>query len=683
MAEIERLFTLNERVDEGEFTITCKDGSQRIWDFSSTPLGYFPDGRRGVISIAVDVTERRQAEKQLHLQSSALNAAANGIVVTDINGTVEWANSAFSELTGYSLEDALGKNPRELVKSGEHPSSFFELMWNTILAGNIWRGELINRRKDGTLYFEEEAITPVWDENGQITHFIAIKQDITQRKQAEQERERLLEQVQAQAEQMNQVMQSVPEGIFLLDAAGKIMVANAHAEEYLNLLAKAAVGDTLTELGDVPLTSLLQPPTSSNWHEIRADDQIYELAAQPVQSGPLSQGWAVVLRQVTEQKRMEQQFQRQERLAAIGHLAAGIAHDFNNLMAVILLHAQLIERSPHLLAKERQQAAVIGQQAKRAARLIEQILDFSRRAVFERRPLDLLVILKEEIRLLQRTLPESVEIQLITETDSYVVLADITRMQQTIMNLAVNARDAMPEGGKLTFELAHLLIYSPNALPLPNMQPGSWVRFSVIDSGTGIEPGLLDHIFEPFVTTKAPGKGTGLGLSQVHGIVAQHEGFITVSSEPGAGARFDIYLPALVVEQEQESANGLETAVPGQGQRLLVIEDEPALREALVESLELWHYEVLTSANGEEALALLAQDSSIDLIVSDVIMPKMGGLVFVQALRQRGLSTRVIFISGHPVDMPLATLQSLGVHEVLPKPLDPVRLSQAIAAALY
>jgi two-component system cell cycle sensor histidine kinase/response regulator CckA len=432
----------------------------------------------------------------------------------------------------------------------------------------------------------------------------------------------------------------------------------------------------------VPLTTLLQPPTSGNWHEIRAYEQIYELAAQPVQSGPLSQGWAVVLRQVTEQKRMEQQFQRQERLAAIGHLAAGIAHDFNNLMAVILLHAQLIERSSRLLDKERQQAAVIGQQAKRAARLIEQILDFSRRAVFERRPLDLLVILKEEIRLLQRTLPESVEIVLTAEADAYVVLADITRMQQTIMNLAVNARDAMPEGGTLAFELAHLLVSNPNSLPLPTMQPGSWVRFSVIDSGTGIAPDLLDHIFEPFVTTKAPGKGTGLGLSQVHGIVAQHEGFITVSSEPGAGARFDIYLPALVMDEQTETTNVLETAVPGQGQRLLVIEDEPALREALVESLELWHYEVLTSANGEEALALLAQDSSIDLIVSDVIMPKMGGLAFVQALRQRGLNTRVIFISGHPVDMPLATLQALGVHEVLPKPLDPVRLSQAIAAAL-
>ncbi|MCB8976758.1 MAG: PAS domain S-box protein [Ardenticatenaceae bacterium] len=682
MAGIAQIYGLDERVDEGEFMITCKDGTQRIWDFSSTPLGYFPDGRRGAISIAVDVTERRKAEKQLHLQSSALDAAANGIVVTDISGAVEWANPAFTGLTGYPLEEALGKNPRELVKSGKHPPSFFAAMWHTILAGNIWRGEVINRRKDGTLYTEEEAITPVWDENGEMTHFIAIKQDITERKQAERERERLLEQVKNQAEQMNQIMQSVPEGLFLLDAKGKVLMANAQAAEHLAFLAETAVDDTLTTIGNIPLATLLNPPISGNWHEIHTRDQTFELIAQSVTSGPLSQGWAVVLRQVTEQKRMEQQFQRQERLAAIGHLAAGIAHDFNNLMAVILLHAQLVERSPRLLVKERQHLGIIGQQAKRAARLIEQILDFSRRAVFERRPLDLLVVLKEEVRLLQRTLPENVEIELVADMDSCVVLADVTRMQQTIVNLAVNARDAMPEGGKLTFELAFLSIYAANGLTVPNLRPGDWVRFSVIDSGNGIEPALLDHIFEPFVTTKSPGKGTGLGLSQVHGIVAQHEGFLTVSSQLGAGTQFDIFLPRLL-EEEVESTDVMETAVPGHGQQLLVIEDEPALREALVESLALWHYKVLPTSNGEEALALLDQGVTVDLIVSDVIMPKMGGAAFVQALRERGLKTRVILISGHPLNMSQADMQTLGIFEVLPKPIDPVQLSQAIDAALH
>ncbi len=685
MAVIERLYALNERVDEGEFVITCKDGSQRIWEFSSTPLGRLPDGRRSVISIAVDVTERKTAEKQLHLQSSALDAAANGIVITDIHGAIEWANPAFSELTGYPLAEALGKNPRDLVKSGEHDQAFYESLWHTILSGNIWRGELINQRKDGTNYFEEEAITPVWDENGEMTHFIAIKQDITERKQAERERERLLEQMQAQAEQMNQIMRSVPEGIFLLDLDGQILVANSHAQECLAFLANVTVGDQLTGLGELSLAALLAAPARSNWHEIKVKDQIFELIAQPVESGPVSQGWAVLLRQVTEQKRLEQQFQRQERLAAIGHLAAGIAHDFNNLMAVILLYAQMLERSPRLIAKERSQLATISQQAKRAALLIEQILDFSRRAVFERRPLDLLIILKEEVKLLKRTLPENMELALLAEPENYVVLADPTRIQQTIMNLAVNARDAMPAGGHLKFELSHLQVNSHKTAPLPTMLPGRWVRLSVTDTGSGIEPELLDRIFEPFVTTKEPGKGTGLGLSQVHGIVAQHDGFIAVSSQVGQGTTIDIYLPTLVIEAATAATavpDMLETAVFGQGQRLLVIEDEPALRSALVESLTLWQYEVLQTTNGEEALELLARGTKVDLILSDVIMPKMGGVAFVEALRQMGLKTRVIFITGHPLNMDSSTLQALGVPEVLPKPIQPTQLSQAIAAAL-
>ncbi len=682
MAGIDRLYELDKRVDEGEFHITCKDGSQRVWEFSSAPLGRLPDGRRCIISIAVDVTERKNAEKQMHLQNSALNAAANGIVITDINGMVEWVNPAFTELTGYTLAEALGKNPRELVNSGKHDRAFFTSLWQTILSGNVWRGELINRRKDGTLYYEEEAITPVWNQDGDMTHFIAIKQDITKRKQAEADREQLLNQVQAQAEQMNQFMQSVPEGIFLLDRGGEILIANDKAQEYLALLADAAVGDKITNLGDKPLASLLPQPEQGNWHEIRIQNQIFELIPQQVKSGPVSQGWVLVLREVTEQRRIEEQLQRQERLAAIGQLAAGIAHDFNNLMAVILLYAQLLARSPHLIAKEREQIKTIDAQAQRAARLIEQILDFSRRAVFERRPLDLLSLLKEEVKLLQRTLPENIEIQFMHGVGNYIVQADVTRMQQTIMNLAFNARDAMPEGGRLQFKLAHLLLDDAEQTPLPLMPPGSWVRLSVKDSGTGIAPAVMDHIFEPFVTTKEPGKGTGLGLSQVHGIVAQHEGFIAVQSEPGAGATFDIYLPAMMVQADSVSTELPETAVPGRGERLLVVEDEPDLREALVESLTLLQYDVVATANGAEALALLEQGTVVDLIICDVIMPKMGGIPFVQALQQRDSSPPVIFVTGHPLDIDADSLRKIGVRIVLSKPVQPAQLSQAIAATL-
>ena len=265
---------------------------------------------------------------------------------------------------------------------------------------------------------------------------------------------------------------------------------------------------------------------------------------------------------------------------------------------------------------------------------------------------------------------------------NYIVQADVTRMQQTIMNLAFNARDAMPEGGRLQFKLAHLLLDDAEQTPLPLMPPGSWVRLSVKDSGTGIAPAVMDHIFEPFVTTKEPGKGTGLGLSQVHGIVAQHEGFIAVQSEPGAGATFDIYLPAMMVQADSVSTELPETAVPGRGERLLVVEDEPDLREALVESLTLLQYDVVATANGAEALALLEQGTVVDLIICDVIMPKMGGIPFVQALQQRDSSPPVIFVTGHPLDIDADSLRKIGVRIVLSKPVQPAQLSQAIAATL-
>lgn len=565
MAGIDRLYELEGRVDEGEFRITCKDGSQRFWEFRSTPLGRLPDGRHSVISIAVDTTERRAAEKQLHLQSSALNAAANGIVVTDIHGAVEWANPAFTELTGYTLAEALGKNPRELVKSGEHDEAFFRNLWETILSGDVWRGELINKRKDGARYVEEEAITPVFNEDGEITHFIAIKQDITKRKQVEKEREQL---------------------------------------------------------------------------------------------------------------------HRQERLAALGQLAAGIAHDFNNLMAVILLYSQLLAHSTQLKPKEQSQLATISRQAKRAARLIEQILDFSRRAVFEKRPLDLLVLLKEEVKLLRRTLPENIEIELVHEAQNYVILADLTRIEQTVMNLAFNARDALPEGGLLRFSLSQMKIEDAQPVPVVGMKPGHWIKLSVMDTGTGITPKVMNHIFEPFVTTKEPGKGTGLGLSQVQGIVAQHGGFIDVRSRINEGTTFDIFLPALLAEIDETVLPRPQTAVSGQGQRLLVVEDELALRSALVDSLTLWQYEVLEAANGEAALAMLQAGTTVDLIISDMIMPKMGGLAFVQTVRDLGLTIPIIFITGHPLNMSRSQLRAMGVTNVLPKPITPTQLSESIAAAL-
>ncbi len=234
------------------------------------------------------------------------------------------------------------------------------------------------------------------------------------------------------------------------------------------------------------------------------------------------------------------------RLATVGRLAAGIAHDINNIMTVISIYAELLGDAPGSGEKDRARTQTILEQAQRATHMIRQLLDFSRQSASERQQLDLLPLLNEEVKLLRQTLPENVELALVAAPDEYHVLADPTRVQQLVMNLAVNARDAMPAGGQLRFELARQQLGPQDKLPVPAMTPGGWLRLLVADTGTGIAPAHLAHIFDPYFTTKEPGKGTGLGLAQVHGIVALHNGHITVESELGSGTTIAIYLPALV-----------------------------------------------------------------------------------------------------------------------------------------
>jgi two-component system cell cycle sensor histidine kinase/response regulator CckA len=238
------------------------------------------------------------------------------------------------------------------------------------------------------------------------------------------------------------------------------------------MLTKGKAGDILTHLGNRPLAELLtSPPTRGLWHEVKAGMRTFEVIARPVESGAEPEHWVLVVNEVTREREIRAQLQQQERLAAVGHLAAGIAHDFNNIMAAIILHAQMAARSRELSERDRDRMAVINQQAHHASRLIQQILDFSRRAVLERRPLDLLSLLKEQGELLKRTLPEHIRIELTYGRDEYTVHADPTRMQQMLTNLAVNARDAMSDGGTLRVELERITVERGKSPLLPEMPP--------------------------------------------------------------------------------------------------------------------------------------------------------------------------------------------------------------------
>ena len=326
-------------------------------------------------------------------------------------------------------------------------------------------------------------------------------------------------------------------------------------------------------------------------------------------------------------------------MAAVGQLAAGIAHDFNNILAVIILYSDMALGMPDLTPLLRERILAISQQSKRAKELIQQILDFSRRTMLERRPIDLLPFLKEQVKLLKRTLPENIRIELGAENTSYVVNADPTRVQQAIMNLAFNARDVMPDGGRLSIRLDRPDPYERiHCVACGWITEGDWIRIQISDTGAGISQEVLPHIFEPFFTTKSHGLGTGLGLSQVFGIVETHKGHMNVHTSQMTGTTFTLFLPALQARKYIEYATDPSSFIRGNRQMILVVEDEPATCQALSDSLSLMNYQVACTSNGTEAMAYLnAHAGEVALVLSDVVMPQMGGIALLEAIRQAGV----------------------------------------------
>ncbi len=494
----------------------------------------------------------------------------------------------------------------------------------------------------------------------------------------------LLARIQEQAHQVQRIMDTVPEGVLLLNAQHRILLANPTAREYLMALAGVKVGDILTQLGGRPVAELLTTPSDGLGHEVTVEGpprRIFEVVAQPVAE---DEGWVLILRDVTREREVQQRIQEQDRLAAVGQLAAGIAHDFNNILAVIILYTQMALQDPDLPAGVQERLATVVQQAKRAANLIQQVLDFSRRSPLERRPLDLLPFLKELTRLLDRTLPESIQVEIAYGSDEYTVSADPTRLQQALMNLAFNAWDAMPEGGILHISLERVRIGPDEVPPLPDMEAGEWVRVMVTDTGVGIPEDVLPHIFEPFFTTKPPGEGTGLGLAQVYGIVKQHEGHVDVESRVGEGTTFSLYLPALTVAQgELPVVKG--TDLPrGRGETILVVEDDQATRSALREILEMLNYRVLEAAHGREALAVFEQHADeIALLLSDLVMPEMGGIPLIYALRKRKPSLKIVVLTGYPLGEAVQAPLLAGVVDWLSKPPSMERLAEVVDRILH
>ncbi|MFA6546519.1 MAG: PAS domain S-box protein, partial [Limisphaerales bacterium] len=664
---------------EMEFRILTRDGQER-WIHHNWQMVIASDGKfQGRRASNRDITVRKQAQAALQLKSAALEAAANAIVITDREGVIEWVNTAFSTVTGYTSAEAVGKNPRDLVKSGRHDEAFYKVLWDTIVAGNVWHGEMVNRRKDNTLYTEDLVITPLKNGRGEITNFIAIKQDITERKRAE-----------AALQLEGAALEAAANAIVILDRSGRIEWVNAAFTTLTGYGTAEAAGKNSRDLvksgrHDTAFYKKLWSTILAGnvWHgEItnrRKNGTLYteDMTITPLKSerGEIT-NFIAIKQDITERKSLEKQFLRSQRMESIGLLAGGIAHDLNNVLAPILMGAEMLRMDAN--AEDEQtlsQLDEIAQSARRGADIVKQVLTFARGIEGARVTLHPRHIIKDMVRMVRETFPRNIRIRSALPDDLWPVVGDPTQLHQVMLNLSVNARDAMPEGGELSFNARNVEVDGKLAGSNPGAKPGPHVLVCVKDTGTGIPPELLDRIFEPFFTTKEFGKGTGLGLSTVMGIVRSHGGFVAVESEPGRGTSFNVHLPATPQAADGETAEKTEPVPHGQGETVLLVDDEECILQITRAMLERHGYRVITAGDGAEALSHLSLNlSEVKLLLTDIMMPLMDGVQLIRAAKRLSTRLRVIASSG-ALGMPgqkdrTDEVLALGVKHILHKPYE-------------
>jgi len=508
--------------------------------------------------------EQQSAQELLRKLSRAVEQSADNVLITDRQGRIQYVNPAFENLTGYTREEAWGKTPR-ILKSGEQGPETYQEMWKTLLDGQVYRGILINRKKNGDLYYVEESISPVRDTKGEITHFISNGRDLTDR------------------------------------------------------------------------------------------------------------------------LRLEAQLVQAQKMDAIGRLAGGIAHDFNNLLTIITSYSELaLDATPHDSPLEDKLQEIL-LAARRAAELTRQLLAFSRKQPQALRVVEVNQVVSNIAKMLPRLIGEDIKFNFVPGERLGQVRIDPVQLEQVLMNLAANARDAMPEGGHLSIETADVHLTGDYIHGKPAVIPlGRYTLITVTDNGCGIPRQDLPHIFEPFYSTKPSAKGTGLGLATVYGIVKQNHGFVWVYSEPGSGTVFKVYFPCVSgYNAVRETEPARSEPAPRGTETVLLVEDEPAVRDATGEFLRLQGYHVIEAEDGLAALAAAGKYmSTIDLLITDVVMPNMSGGELAKEFAQRRPGTKFLFVSGYPgktiLDHKVVDLET----NFLQKPYTLKQLSLKIRAAL-
>jgi two-component system cell cycle sensor histidine kinase/response regulator CckA len=577
MAEYLREISSKKQGFYKEYRIIRHSDREERWVLGRGELSYDEFGTlTRMIGTIQDITERKRVEEALHLQVSALKSAANSVVITDTNGVIQWVNPAFTKMTGYEFDEVVGKNPR-ILKSGRQDATHYAKMWETILAGKVWHGEMINKRKDGSLYDEEMTITPVIATDGRIRNFVAVKQDVTEQKNAEE-----------------------------------------------------------------------------------------------------------------RQKALESQLVQVQKMEGLGTLAAGIAHDFNNILGIILGHVSLLAHSKNDPVVLSNSVDTVTKAVRRGASLVRQILTFARKTEIAKEPVNVNTLIVELLKMFGETFPKTIEI--VTDLDSSIpVLAmDQTQLQQAIMNLCINARDAMVEQSESQLPKGRMTIRTSRVSSIKiherfaDAVGSEYVCVEISDTGIGMSQRTKGKIFEPFFTTKETGKGTGLGLAVVYGVVKGHQGYIDVQSEEGKGTTFYLYFPSSASNViTQDARKTIEPVRLSGHETIMIVEDEESLLNLMTTFLVRSGYTVIAARDGVEAIDQYEEhQKEIALVLTDMGLPKLDGTEVFAMLKLRNPDVKVILASGYLEPQYRSELLKTGAKDFIQKPYQPDEVLRKIRAIL-
>jgi PAS domain S-box-containing protein len=629
----------------------CKDGSYRWLSWSSV---YSPSERCFYMA-ARDVTEHKRSEETILRLAQAMESNREMIAMSDADRRAIFANRALLQETGYTEEEILGRGFGETLISPNNPPELIQDFHVSMRRDGRWRGECLLRRKDGSEFPISLSLSTLRDPEGRVTGSFAISQNITEQRGLADRVIRLASALEHNAEM---ICMSDDKGIctFVNDA---LVRATGFREE--EMVGKSFAETIFSPNNPPNLQRELQNGIvrEGKWRgeclqrRRGGPDLPISLSVSVLRDkdGRVTGAFAIA-QDITERRELEERLRRAHKMEAVGQLAGGIAHDFNNLLMVIMGYAgdlaERLDESDPL----RRKADEICRAGRRAASLTRQLLAFSRQQVLSPRVLNLNVIVEDLHKMLVRVIGENIELVADLAADLGSVKTDQGQMEQVIVNLAVNARDAMPEGGEVTIQTSNFEVDSAFARLHPEMSPGAYVRLVVKDTGTGMDTETQSRIFEPFFTTKERGKGTGLGLATVYGVVKQSQGFIWVYSEPGKGSTFEVLLPRVRIAAEPPQALTADMAAPKIAPRtetILLVEDDEALRNLVVRSLKGHGYSVLPAANGTEALVVVGDfGGKVDLLLTDVAMPGMSGPQVADRILALNPEIKVLYMSGYP-----------------------------------